>query len=92
MNNIIGDILIIISSIICLFGCIGLVRFDNIYMRLQSVLKCVAFGIFLLLVGIFIKEGLTDMGIRVLLCSIFIGFTIPIIIYALAQVIDNNNK
>ena len=40
MSDVIGYILIVIGILFNLFGCIGLVRFPDVYNRLQAATKC----------------------------------------------------
>jgi len=49
MTDIIGYMLIIIGILFDIFGCIGLVRFPDVYNRLQASTKCVTLGTILLL-------------------------------------------
>ena len=44
MNEHIGAVLIIIGLIFDFFGCIGLIRFPDVYGRLQASAKCVTLG------------------------------------------------
>jgi len=85
MSEIIGQIIIFIGAVFCLAGCIGLVRLQDFYLRFLSVLKLVLFGICLMLIGMFVYSGFTGMGIRALLCAIFLWLTIPIIIQSLVS-------
>ncbi|MHC4500315.1 MAG: monovalent cation/H(+) antiporter subunit G, partial [Planctomycetota bacterium] len=52
MTEIGGYILIIIGILFDIFGCIGLVRFPDVYNRLQASTKCVTLGTILLLFGV----------------------------------------
>ena len=52
MTDIIGYILVIIGVLFNIFGCIGLVRFPDVYNRLQASTKCVTLGTVLLLIGV----------------------------------------
>ena len=52
MIDIIGYILICIGLFFDVCGCIGLVRFPDVYNRLQASTKCVTLGTILLLLGV----------------------------------------
>ena len=45
MNESAGSILIGIGLLFNFFGCIGLIRFPDVYTRLQASAKCVTSGI-----------------------------------------------
>ena len=44
MNETIGSVLIVIGLIFDFFGCLGLIRFPDVYTRLQAAAKCVTLG------------------------------------------------
>jgi len=67
MSNIISIILISIGVLFNLFGCIGLVRLPDVYNRLQSATKCVTLGTCSILLGILIKYGFNDIGVKALI-------------------------
>ena len=52
MSDIIGYILITVGILFDICGCIGLVRFPDVYNRLQASTKCVTLGTILVLVGV----------------------------------------
>ena len=52
MTEIIGKLLIAIGILFNIFGCIGLVRFPDVYNRLQASTKCVTLGTIMLLAGV----------------------------------------
>ena len=54
MTDITGYILIIIGIIFNICGCIGLVRFPDVYNRLQASTKCVTLGTLGIMIGIFL--------------------------------------
>jgi len=85
MNETAGYIIIIIGLIFNFFGCIGLIRFPDIYSRLQASAKCVTLGTCGILFGLFIFKGFTPVGIKALLCLLFIILTAPVSAHALAR-------
>jgi len=84
MSEIIGIVVISMGVAFDLFGCIGLVRLPDIYNRLQGATKCVTLGTCLILLGVLIHSG-GAMGIKALLCAIFILLTSPTGAHALAR-------
>ncbi len=76
---------IIIGITFDLFGCIGLVRLPDLYNRLQASAKCVTLGTCGILFGVFIKFGATAIGMKALVCIIFLLLTSPVAAHALAR-------
>lgn len=67
MNEIICLILICIGILFNLFGCLGLLRFPDVYNRLQSATKCVTLGTWCILLGVFVHFGFSGIGIKALI-------------------------
>ena len=68
-----------------LFGAIGLVRLPDIYNRLQAATKCVTLGTCMILFGVFLHFGVTSLGVKALICLVFILLTSPTGAHALAR-------
>jgi multicomponent Na+:H+ antiporter subunit G len=85
MNETIGMILIIIGLVFDFFGCMGLIRFPDVYSRLQASAKCVTMGTCGILFGLFVIKGFSATGMKALLCMIFILLTAPVSAHALAR-------
>ena len=85
MNEIIGYILIIVGIAFDVFGCIGLVRFPDVYNRLQASTKCVTLGTILLLLGVAFASGLGPTAAKALICGVFILITSPTAAHAIAK-------
>ena len=85
MNETIGSALIVIGLIFDFFGCLGLIRFPDVYTRLQAAAKCVTLGTCGILLGLFLFKGFSATGIKALLCMAFILLTAPVSAHALAR-------
>jgi multicomponent Na+:H+ antiporter subunit G len=85
MNNTIGLIFIYIGLAFDLLGCIGLVRFPDVYNRLQAATKCVTLGTCSILFGTFLMVGFTAQGMKAILCIIFLVLTSPVAAHAIAS-------
>ncbi len=85
MNETIGIILFGIGMVFNFFGCVGLVRFPDIYNRLQASTKCVTFGTIFVLTGALVFTGFTSLGIKAVLCLLFILITSPTAAHAIAR-------
>lgn len=66
-------------------GCLGLLRFPDVYNRLQAGTKCVTFGTCGILLGIFFYQGFSSASVRALLAIPFLLFTSPVGAHALAR-------
>jgi len=85
MTDIIGYLLIIIGILFDIFGCIGLVRFPDVYNRLQASTKCVTLGTILLLLGVALAAGSGATSGKAIICAVFILITSPTAAHAIAK-------
>ncbi len=85
MNEIIGYIFIVIGLVFDFFGCLGLIRFPDMFNRLHSSIKCVTLGTSSILFGLFLYKGFTPTGIKALLCIVFLVLTAPVSAHVLAR-------
>jgi len=85
MNNTIGTIFIILGLAFDVVGCIALMRFPDVYSRLQATIKCVTFGTCSILLGTFIIKGFSPTGVKAMLTAIFLLLTSPVAAHALAR-------
>ncbi len=68
-----------------LFGCIGLIRLPDVYLRLQAATKCITLGTCSILFGTFLIMGFTAGGIKALLCICVIALTNPVAAHVIAR-------
>ena len=85
INEIFSFVFILIGIIFDFFGCLGLVRFPDIYNRLHSSIKCVTLGTSSILFGLFLYKGFTYTGIKALLCIGFLLLTAPVSAHVLSR-------
>jgi multicomponent Na+:H+ antiporter subunit G len=85
MSDVIGYTLIVIGILFDIFGCIGLVRFPDVYNRLQAATKCVTLGTVLLLFGVALVSGLGPTAAKAFVCAVFILVTSPTAAHAIAK-------
>ena len=81
----VGYILIVVGVVFDLLGCVGLVRLPDVYNRLQAATKCVTLGTAFLLFGVFFVYGFSALGIKALLCALFVLISSPTGAHALAR-------
>ena len=85
MNELIGYAFIIIGLVFDFFGSLGLIRFPDIYNRLQASTKCVTLGTCSILFGLLLVKGFSAAGIKAVLCIVFLILTSPTAAHALAR-------
>ena len=85
MNETIGVAVIVIGIAFDFFGCLGLIRFPDVYTRLQASAKCITLGTCGILFGLFLFKGFTATGIKAILCLAFIILTSPVSAHVLAR-------
>jgi len=85
MSEIIGYIMIAVGILFNIFGCIGLVRFPDVYNRLQAATKCVTLGTVLLLIGVALVSGVGPTAAKAVICAVFVLVTSPTAAHAIAK-------
>jgi multicomponent Na+:H+ antiporter subunit G len=85
MSDTIGIGFIVVGLAFDFFGCLGLVRLPDVYNRLQAATKCVTLGTFSIMVGMFLIFGFTAVGMKALLCGVFLLITSPTAAHALSR-------
>ena len=85
MSEILATVFFGIGVLFNFFGCIGLLRFPDVYNRLQAGTKCVTFGTIFLLIGVLVYTGFTSMGVKAVLCLIFLLITSPTVAHAISR-------
>jgi multicomponent Na+:H+ antiporter subunit G len=84
-NEMTGLVIIGIGVAFDFLGCLGLVRFPDVYNRLQAGTKCVTFGTCGILFGVFMMQGGSSLGMKALLAIPFVLLTSPVGAHALAR-------
>ncbi len=85
MSEIIGLTLVSIGLLFDFFGCFGLIRFPDVFNRLQAATKCVTLGTCFILVGTFVYLGPGAIGIKALIALAFIVVTTPTAAHAISR-------
>lgn len=83
--TVLGWIAIVVGVCFNLLGCLGMVRFPDLYNRMQAATKGVTLGTCGIMVGIFLLKGFNVMGIKALVCAFFILLTMPVAAHALSR-------
>ena len=77
--------LIVLGVLFDLFGAIGLVRLPDVYNRVQAATKCVTLGTCMILLGTFLWAGVGALGVKALICALFVLLTSPVGAHAIAR-------
>lgn len=85
MISVLGWISIVAGAGFTLLGCLGLVRFPDLYNRMQAATKCVTLGTCGIMLGVFLLSGFTSLGVKALVCALFVLVTMPVAAHALAR-------
>ena len=81
----IAYLFIFLGLVFMFFGTLGIIRFPDIYTRLQTSSKCDAAGAVALLVGLMVREGLDSLSLRILIILVFLLLTNPVASHAIAR-------
>ncbi|MBN9542858.1 MAG: monovalent cation/H(+) antiporter subunit G [Alphaproteobacteria bacterium] len=82
--SLIAYILIIIGSLICLLGSIGVIRFPDFFTRLHAAGVIDSFGVVLIMIGLAILSPLVP-ALKILMIAFFIFLTAPTNTHSLAN-------
>ena len=85
MSDIAGYIMIAVGILFNIFGCVGLVRFPDVYNRLQAATKCVTLGTVMLLIGVGLVSGIGATAAKAIICAVFVLVTSPTAAHAIAK-------
>lgn len=85
MSETISTLVIATGILFNLFGCIGLIRLPDAYNRLQSATKCATLGTCSILLGVLIRYGWVDIGVKALIAIPLLFFTATVAAHALAK-------
>ncbi|MGQ9707474.1 MAG: monovalent cation/H(+) antiporter subunit G [bacterium] len=85
MINVLALIFLWLGVGFVLLGALGLARFPDLYNRMQAATKCVTLGVCGIMIGVFLFSGFNALGIKALICAVFILLTVPVSSHALAR-------
>ncbi len=74
-----------VGVVFVLLGALGLVRFPDVYNRMQAATKCVTLGVLGIMLGVFLRSGFNPLGIKAIIGAVFILLTVPVSSHALAR-------
>ena len=83
--DILGMVFIGVGLAFDVLGCLGLIRLPDVYNRLQAATKSVTLGTCSILFGIFLMAGFDGVGMKALLCLVFVLLTSPVAAHAISR-------
>ncbi len=91
MGELIPSACIVIGVLLCLLGCVGLLRMPDVFSRLQVVAKCVTGGTCLVLLGVALRMGCDELpgcagaAAKAVLCLVVVLIAGPVAAHAIAR-------
>lgn len=78
-------IFLFLSIFFAFFGNIGILRFPDVYTRLQASSKCATTSLLSLFIGLMIFKGFSSMSVRILIIGVFFLLTSPVASHAIGR-------
>ena len=83
--DIVSWVLLVAGSIFCMIGGLGLIRLPDVYARMHGAGITDTLGAGLILAGLMVQGGFSQVTVKLILILIFLLFTSPTSTYALAN-------
>ncbi len=77
--------MLIAGSVFVLVGSVGMIRMPDVYTRMHAAGLTDTLGIALILLGLIVEVGLDMVAIKLVLIGVFLFFTGPTSLYAIAN-------
>ena len=87
--DIVSWVLLIAGSIFCMIGGLGLIRLPDVYARMHGAGITDTLGAGLILAGLMVQGGFSQVTVKLILILIFLLITTPTSTYALANAAYN---
>ncbi len=81
----ISDIFIGLGLFFMAFGVLGVLRFPDVYTRVHASSKCATTGLISILVALIIRNGLSQMSLKIAIIALFALITGPVASHAIAK-------
>ena len=81
----IANFLLLLGIFFTIFGVLGVLKFPDIYTRLQASTKCGVTGTISIFFGLIIQQGFDAFSVRILFVALFIIITTPVASHIIAQ-------
>ncbi|HHJ00934.1 MAG TPA: monovalent cation/H+ antiporter subunit G [Candidatus Aerophobetes bacterium] len=81
----IASFLLLLGLFFMIFGVVGVLKFPDIYTRLQASTKCGVTGVISIFFGLIIQQGFSAFSIRIFFILVFVLITTPVASHIIAQ-------
>jgi len=81
----IANFLLLLGIFFTIFGVLGVIKFPDIYTRLQASTKCGVTGTLSIFLGLIIQQGFNAFSMRILFITLFVLLTTPVASHIIAQ-------
>lgn len=81
----IAAFLLVLGALFMLLGAVGLVRYQDVYLRMQATSKASTLGVTLVMFGVACEAGTWETGGKALLIIAFFFLTSPVAAYVIAR-------
>ncbi len=78
INDLLTAILVLTGALFILTAAVGVVRLPDVLCRAHAVAKALTLGMFLMLLGLWVHLGESDVALKILLAIFFQVVTIPV--------------
>ena len=85
MLELIGAALLVAGAIFMLIGSIGVIRLPDFYARTHAATNVDTLGIFLFVIGLAVKEGVSFLTVKLAFVALFVLLVNPVGTHALAS-------
>jgi len=77
--------LLLLGIFFMFFGVLGVLKFPDIYTRLQASTKCGVSAVISIFLGLIVQQGFNAFSVRILLIAVFVLITTPVASHIIAQ-------
>jgi multicomponent Na+:H+ antiporter subunit G len=92
MSDLIVSIFFITGSVFILIAAIGLIRFNDLFLRIHAATKSSSFGLLFIIAATSIYFHSFDVYVKSILIIVFIYLTAPLAAHSIVKSFLDNNK
>lgn len=83
--QILAAVLLVLGALFMALGALGLVRYPDVYLRMQATSKASTLGVTLMMAGVACQAGSLGIALEALLIIVFFFLTSPVAAYMIAR-------
>ena len=85
MNDLVATVAVLLGTALCVLSAVGIVRMQDVYIRLQVASKASSLGIALLMLGVAAHFDDLSVTVRALLVVVFLFLTAPVAAHVIGR-------